>query len=578
VSSGRCESDGDAEFDGDANLMATPILYLDADDEITSAAARIRSTDADRLALVLPYGSRLATSRINFRLLAREAAERGKTIEIVAADSSARALAAAAGLTVHPSVAAFEVAGNGAAGGATTGEAAGRATPGAGAAAAATAVVIPERGNVVRIDPPGSDDAPTGVIIVPRRGAERVPVVGRVKPPVRTGVAVGLGVGILALVVVGGILAFLLLPSATIVLAPRSTEVGPLADSVEARPDVTAPDATTMQIPSKPYPFGAEASGTFTTAGKKVTDTAGTGNVTFANFDTGGGNTIPAGAIVKTESGIAFRTLESANLPPASISFFPPFPVSPSTATVPVVAVVSGESGNVPANTIVVVPKGENKNLTKVTNQDPTSGGSHTESPQVSQADVNKAMATLNTQLAADFDTKVQAAVGVPAGTTLFPETKSLGAATPSVDPKTLVGQLVPTFDLALTAAGTVVGVDASPVKTVAEARLRSRVDAGSTLDPASITIDIGTPAVTGDTVTFPVTMHGTEVRSVDKASLLAAIRGLDLPAARAKLQPFGDATISVWPDWVTSVPTNADRVSLTIGSPAPAPTPAPTP
>jgi len=251
-------------------------------------------------------------------------------------------------------------------------------------------------------------------------------------------------------------------------------------------------------------------------------------------------------------------------------------PVSPSTATVAVVAVVSGESGNVPPNTIVVVPKGENKNLTKVTNQNPTSGGTHTESPQVSQADVNKAMASLNTQLSADFDTKIQAALGVPAGTTLFPETKSLGVVTPSVDPKTLVGQLVPTFDLALTAAGTVVGVDAGPVKTVAEARLRSRVDAGSTLDPASITIDIGTPTVTGDTVTFPVTMHGTETKTVDKATLLAAIRGLDLPAARAKLQPFGDADIRVWPDWVTSIPTNADRVSLTIGSPAPAPSPTP--
>jgi len=556
--------------------MATPILYLDADDEITSAAARIRSTEADRLALVLPYGSRLATSRINFRLLAREATERGKTIEIVAADSSARALAAAAGLTVHPSVAAFEAGPSGATG---ANGAAGPASAGDRAVhAAETAVVVPERGTVVRINPSEPDDAPTGVIIVPRRTSERVPIVGRVKPPVRTGVAVGAGVAILALVVVAAILAFLLLPSATIVLAPRSTEVGPLSASVEARPDVAAPDATTMQIPSKAYPFGAEASGTFPATGKKITETAATGTVTFANFDTGGGNTIPAGAIVKTESGIAFRTLETATMPPASISFFPPFPVSPSTASVPVVAVVSGESGNVPANTIVVVPKGENKNLTKVTNQDPTSGGTHTESPQVSQADVTKAMATLNTQLSADFDTKIQAAVGVPAGTTLFPETKSLGVVKPSVDPKTLVGQQVPTFDLALTAVGTVVGVDASPVKTVAEARLRSRVDPGSTLDPASITIDIGTPTVIGDTVTFPVTMHGTEIATVDKATLLAAIRGLDLPAARSKLQPYGDVDIRVWPDWVTSIPTNADRVSLTIGNPAPVPTPAATP
>ena len=46
------------------------IVYLDAEDEITSAAARIRAADDARVGLVLPFGSRVATSRINFRLLA----------------------------------------------------------------------------------------------------------------------------------------------------------------------------------------------------------------------------------------------------------------------------------------------------------------------------------------------------------------------------------------------------------------------------------------------------------------------------------------------------------------------------
>src|SRR5262249_47051757 len=93
----------------DADLMA--VLYLDVDDEITSAAARIRGLDDDRIAVVLPFGSRLATSRMNFKLLAHEAPSHGKPIEVIAADASARALAMTAGLTVHPSVAAFESGG-----------------------------------------------------------------------------------------------------------------------------------------------------------------------------------------------------------------------------------------------------------------------------------------------------------------------------------------------------------------------------------------------------------------------------------------------------------------------------------
>src|SRR5262245_28128523 len=87
--------------------MAT-IVYLDVDDEITSAAARIRGSDQTRVALVLPYGSRLSTSRINFRLLAREARLHSRRLGIVAPDASTRALAASAGLPVFNSVGEYE--------------------------------------------------------------------------------------------------------------------------------------------------------------------------------------------------------------------------------------------------------------------------------------------------------------------------------------------------------------------------------------------------------------------------------------------------------------------------------------
>ncbi len=87
--------------------MAT-ILYLDSDDEITTAAGRIRDAVDPKVALVLPPGSRLATSRMNFRLLAREALERNRGLSIVAADPAARAIAASAGLPVYATVGEFE--------------------------------------------------------------------------------------------------------------------------------------------------------------------------------------------------------------------------------------------------------------------------------------------------------------------------------------------------------------------------------------------------------------------------------------------------------------------------------------
>ena len=74
--------------------MATGIVYLDVDDEITSAAARIRQVPGRRAAVVLPYGSRVATSRINFRLLSRDALINEKQLAVVAGDSATRSLAA----------------------------------------------------------------------------------------------------------------------------------------------------------------------------------------------------------------------------------------------------------------------------------------------------------------------------------------------------------------------------------------------------------------------------------------------------------------------------------------------------
>src|ERR1700690_2614366 len=86
------------------------IYYIDIDDEITSAAARIRDASDTRIALVVQGGSRVATSRINFRLLAREARKRGRTLAIIAADASVRSMVQTAGLPVFASVGEYQKA------------------------------------------------------------------------------------------------------------------------------------------------------------------------------------------------------------------------------------------------------------------------------------------------------------------------------------------------------------------------------------------------------------------------------------------------------------------------------------
>ena len=555
-------------------MADTPLLshlvYLDVDDEITSAAARLRTTEAPQITRVLPYGSRLATSRINFRLLAREATERGKRLDIVCADASARALAAAAGLPVHASVAAYEAARS-----APLDHPDGDATNGHDTSPAATAVAVTPTAQL-QLPELADEDDPTAVFTTPRKRTPRVPIVGPARPPVSPRVAIAAGAAVVVAVLILALLGLQLLPAATIVLHPRSEAVGPLQLTVQARTDITEPDAEKLLIPAQRFTFPLEASQTIAATGTKVENVKATGEVVFSNFDTGTGVYIPKGTTVRTRGRdrVEFLTLEDLTLPKAQIDFFPPFSTHPSTGTVGIEAVVAGVDGNVGNNTITDVPAAGK--LLRVNNPDPTSGGAHTESPQISQQDVDLALAAIDAAMAADLDEQIGSGTAVPSTITLLAETKAVGDPEFDTDPQTLVGSTESAVEISATADGSVVGVDPGPIQGMAESRLAAAVDEGWTLVADSTTFDLGDPAVFGDVISFSIHVGATQVRDVDREALLAQIRGLLAGQARSRLEPYGSVELSLWPDWVTAVPNNDDRIDFTIGDPQPAPSPTP--
>ena len=565
--------------------MAT-IIYLDVDDEITSAASRIRAAEPGRVGLVLPYGSRLATSRINFRLLAREAQARGRRLWIVAPEPATRALAASAGLPAFATVNEYEASLVAPEDGGAAGEGTGVA-PAASAIVPAAIVAAAEPGGAPL--PSGSDRAP-----VPEERTETVevpPAMGSPAAPVRTvsstrlppavpvaaparrlrigghdarpGAIIAVVAIAAVLALVGGVAGYVLLPSASITLTPLVQAVGPVEFTVTAQPAVTQPDPATLTVPAVKPTFKLSAIDTFPATGKKVTETAATGTVRFTSTNTFLAVPVPAGTIVATSTGIQFATTKAVTVPTADF-------VSQTygVADAPVQAVATGLSGNVAANTITREPSSLSASQVTVNNPNPTSGGTHVESPQVAQADVNAALKKLTAALSAQLDAAVASGAGLPAGTTVFPTTKSMTAPTTSVDPKTLVGTDAATFQLGLSATGSVLAADPGPVTTVAESRISSAVDAGYALVGGSIQVVVGTPVVAADTVTFPVTARASEIRVVDRSALLRGIKGRPIAEARSFLDAYGAVAISVWPAWVTSIPTIDSRLTFIIATP----------
>jgi Baseplate J-like protein len=562
--------------------MAT-IVYLDADDEITSAASRIRSADDERVGLVLPFGSRVATSRINFRLLAREAQAGGRRLDIVAPDASARALAASAGLPVFASVGEYEAAldadDDAAETAAGPGGAIAAAGLGATAAGAGPGVSIPGQGDGRPIDP-SRDTVPTQRIRAPITepastdyGAPGIGAAPQPRPAPGTSDgggrrrAPGRGpfvvlLALLALLGAGAVAAIAVLPSADISVTPHIETIGPISFTVTADPAATTVDPAAGVIPATTVSIPVTASGEFPATGKKVVREKATGAVRFTNCDPSSAYRIPSGTIVRTRSGIGFAIDEEVFLPVAGINGNI---LDCKTSEVTVTAEKAGEEGNVDAGAIRVVPARYNRNLVRVTNPAATSGGSREEFPRVKQEDVDAAIEQLKADTQAQFESELENPDAVPEGTTVFPETATLTGLATDVDPATLVGQEVATFTLSMTGTGTVQAVDATPIEAIAEERLASSISDGYELVPGSISVDVGAGSVVNGVITFPVDGTAKQVRPLDAAALERQVLGLPKAEAEAVLAPYGDVVIVLWPGYVTSVPTMDARVTLVV-------------
>jgi hypothetical protein len=524
------------------------IYYLDVDDEITSAAARIRDSSDSRIALVLSGGSRVATSRINFRLLAGEAKHRNKRLAIIAADPSVQSVARSAELPVYASVAEYEKAEAAVAG----------ATKGVGAGPVAGA--LDELAMTV-----GPGAAPARP---PTYGASRVPGSeqggGSARP--KRGVPWVVVAGVLMLVIIlvsAG--TFIFYPSATVVLTLRGETVGPMTVSVKVDPNATATNYQAGTVPGVTRAFPVEASDSYAATGQNVVETAATGTVTFTSIDTLSAVTVITGTQVGTASGIEFTTTSTVSVPKATVSGHT---ITYGTANAPIQAVVKGTTGNVPADAITKEPADLVAFGVSVTNKAATTGGTHTVTLKVQQSDIDAAEVALEAKLEADFATAWKAPGAVPSGSSLFADSAKLGVATCSPDPVGLVGQVQDSFTLDCQATGTVTMANMSTVNDLVKHRVGASVKTGYSLVDNSVTTKSAAGNLQGSAFVLPVTAQGVQVPTVDVGQLRTAIEGMTVDAAKAYLAQYGQADITLSAAWGSTIPTFDFRIDIQIVTP----------
>lgn len=524
------------------------IYYLDVDDEITSAAARIRDSSDSRIALVLSGNSRVATSRINFRLLAGEAKHRRKRLAIIASDPSVQSVARSAELPVYATVGEYEKS---EADLART--AAGRPTHEVSDALDQLNWTVGPAAAAGKAGGGGMTRVPGAPANGSAKGRGRVPL------PLVAGVAIMLAAALAA----GG---FFLYPSASVVLTLREIPVGPLTVNVKVDPGVSAANYQAGTVPGLSKAFPVEASGTFDATGQNVVDTAAAGTVTFSSINTVSAVPVVAGTRVTTAAGVAFTTTTTVDVPKATVTGDT---ITRGTVDAAVQAVTKGTVGNVPAGAIVKVPADLVPFQVSVSNKTATTGGTHTVTPKVLQADIDGAEAGLLAQLNTSFMSALKSPSAVPSGSSLFAETAQLGDTTCSPDPAGLVDQAVASFQLDCQGTGTATMTQMAGVTDLATVRARAAVRNGYSLVEDSVTAQPGAGTAQGAALLLPVTVQGVQVPVVDIDQLRAGVQGKSLDQARSFLSQFGEVDISVSPGWASTMPSFDFRIDIQLVNPS---------
>ena len=527
----------------------TTLLYLEADDEVTSVARRLREAGEGRVVLVAPGRSRATSSAVALRLLARIAEEADRRV-VVVGDALTRSLAAEAGLDAYASVddarnaipAPAEVHARRA----SIHVIRGRESDGTETVMLATPAAPPPRD----VD---TETRPVPIVRSPARARrERSAADQRPRRAVPVGMLVG---GLAALLIGAGVLGATVLPAATITLAPLSEPLGPIP--YEIRID----DPASLQ-------GTVEATAPVTATGTYPIQTAATGTVVFRNFNSFDVN-VDAGTLVAAGEQ-AFETTEDIVVPAGTLTAKGTILASEEAAAV--IAAAIGPAANVEANTIETILTQSvaarlrgfgNNNARLVLNPEATAGGIDDTGPEITQEDVDAARATLLQAL----DIAVADALGA-SGDALHAD--AADAPEPVIEG---LDGLAETRDQASAEiSGTLaydrLTVDRDEVVALATERLIDDpgvLPSGHALIGSATEVSIGEARRDGDALIVAVTVTGASAPAIDRGEVIELVRGRSADDARAALAGLGTPTVELWPGWVGSVPGLDGRIDVRI-------------
>lgn len=543
-------------------------IYIDVDDEITAVIEKVKSAKAKIIALVLPKRAAMMQSVVNMKLLKKTAADAGKNLVLVTTEASLLPLAGIVGLHVADTPTSkpvippqpeaistdtesveepIEVAG-----GEFDAEKSGDVPIGELASAAGVAAVAAENEEILLDD----DAIEEGMKPVKRNKKLMVPSFTKFR------LWLILGGIFLVLLIVGWIYAVNVLPRATITVDTDSQVINSklsltLDTGTKELDTENKIVPATAQTLKKTYTESVDATGEVNN-GKQATGTISF-SATQCAPNIGQPNSVPTGSSV-TSGGLTYITQEEATY---SIDGGSGSCVTYSSNTVGIRALKGGTNYNVPADTKFTgagIAVGE------------ASGGTDDITKIVSQDDIDsakeKALKKDTVAVSQDLERALEDKGLLPVAVSLArgdEETTSSANAGDEAD-KVTVTVVVPY---------TMLGVQESDLAKIVTDNVNEQIDT----DKQKI-LDDGVADATFSAQDDPTPTSAIVSMTVDSVAGpeldIAAIKedavgkqAADIKESISKTPGVTKVEVEYSPFWVTTAPSNLDRITVTITDPA---------
>jgi hypothetical protein len=546
----------------ESNPIKRGVVYLDVEDDITGVIGKFSETAEDTVALVIPKRSNVFQSIVNLKLLQKTAAERGKTLNLISDDKRVITIANRLGIANAGSLAAVAAVGQEEAVADLPSDVIEEEAPASGMLAVIkpkTAAGSEPVSNQPEIKESDSAEDPAENAAKKDKKL-KVPDFNRFKK--RLVLA-----GALVVVLLIGLWAFLSrLPKATVTIDGQTDKVATKFDfSVD--PAAEAPNIEKGILPALSQEVTKTLSDTFTATGKKDVGKKASGTVTVRNCQTQKPEsiTIPAGTNFTASNGMVFENPDTVEVPGST-----PVGFSCSgdgTATVSVEAAESGEKYNIGPSSYTIQGFSE-----KVTATGGNMEGGTTEIVSViSKQDVDNTVKTLLERekegVEAELRNKFEDSHFILGES--FTQTVSDTSPEPKVGAQATQGRVivkVTYFQLAVNKEDMINLLKNRAESAAASANKHGLGVVDPRLEQANISLiknsntrkfNLQTEAILGPAIDFEALAN--DIAGLGYSEAIKHIEGLpNVTHAEVNLSPF----------WVSSVPKDPSRTSISINLP----------